>query len=113
MSLTLIQAVRDIAGKYPYVKYNFGETVYPHYTKGDCGPGSGCLLGQAMQACGMGDIAEQSDELGEQPIVMLVDKLGVTSQNDIMWLSKVQYFQDTGRMWRDSVKLADRVLSIT
>jgi hypothetical protein len=110
MTMTLIQSVRDIAGKYPDAIYIVEEIGYPQYTKGDCGPGSGCLLGQAMQACGMEDIAAQSDESGEQSIPQLFNELGVTSKNDQLWLINVQCYQDLMRTWREAVRLADSLV---
>ena len=110
--MSLIQSVRDIAAKYPDTKYNLKGIGYCQYTKGDCGPGSGCLIGQAMQMCGMEDIAIESDELGEQSIDMLVDKLGVTSKNDRLWLCRVQYYQDQMKPWSLAVKLADSYLGV-
>jgi len=103
----MISEVRRIAKEYPNAVYSMDNLVFCCYTKGKCGPGFGCLLGQAMQSAGLRHIANQADEQGEKAISELFNVLNIHNANDRMWLSDVQGQQDRGATWEEAVKFAD------
>lgn len=71
--MSLVQSVRKLAAKYPDTVYPSGDVPYSRYTEGDCGAGAGCIIGQALQDCGMKDIAEYADNQGEMNVCSLLN----------------------------------------
>jgi hypothetical protein len=108
-TMSLIQSVRWLASGFPDALYQASR--YCEYTKGKCGPGFGCIIGQGMQNCGMRDVAKAADSAGETAINYLFLETKVANKNDLAWLTKVQRAQDAGRRWADAVRLADAFFS--
>jgi len=100
----IIKAVRDLAEKYPETIYPRHSVPYCKYTEGDCGPGSGCLIGQALQACGMKEKAEWADAQGKTSVMLLGLEV---SSDELAWLKDVQLYQDRGRTWKKAIDRAD------
>jgi hypothetical protein len=103
--ISLIQSIRKLAADFPDAVYSVEG--YCQYTEGKCGPGQGCLVGQGMQNCGMGEMAEDADILGEIGVSSFFSKANVKNKNDRNWLIKIQGNQDNGKPWADAVRLAD------
>lgn len=110
--MSVIQEIRELAAKYPDTIYPKEDVPYCRYTEGDCGSGSGCLIGQGLQRSGMKTIAEDADLTGETGVLSLFTDMNVFNKNDRMWLSNVQIFQDSGKTWATSVRLTDRMFTV-
>lgn len=109
--MTLIQAIRKLASDYPDTRYPVQGHEYCEYTRGECGPGAGCIVGQALQMSGLTSIAEDADESGECGVGSLFEKMGIKNFNDQKWLSRVQSNQDFSFSWSGAVADADRVFA--
>jgi hypothetical protein len=108
--MSLVQSVRKLAAKYPDTIYPSEGLPYCKYTEGTCGAGKGCIIGQGLQDCGMGHIAESADYGGEMSVAALIPAIGITNRNDHMWLIRVQQQQDANKTWATAVRFADRSL---
>lgn len=108
--MSLIQAIRKLAAEYPDAKYPKGDVDYCQYTVGECGPGHGCIIGQALQSSGMEDKAYKFDRRGESPISCYYEDVNISNTNDKEWLTYVQSFQDRGMTWSKSVKAVDELI---
>lgn len=105
--MSLIESVKFLADKYADTSYPIHEVPYCSYTEGECGPGEGCLLGQAMQHCGMKELAYSADHRGEMAIYDLYEETNTLSRNDQIWLNTVQASQDRGATWGEALENAN------
>jgi hypothetical protein len=111
----LIAAVRKLANDHPDAIY---DSTMCQYSAGECAGGEGCIIGQALQSLGLGELtllADQSFNNVSTPryIPMFVDladylpfELTVYEEE---WLSEVQRNQDEKMKWRAAVEQADEV----
>lgn len=104
--------VLRLAAEYP-------DTVYPkvmeerslrqcYYTKGECGPGVGCIFGQALtnldSSLAVRLAAMDADDMFNTGIGNVVWKLGISATNEEeTWCDSVQAAQDNSRRWADAV----------
>lgn len=107
----LILEVRKLADEYP-------EAVYPlagcYYSTGECGPGTGCLIGQAAKTSSpelyalMLERDGRKSQIGIQSLLWkykdLIEDFTVAKYD---WLGRVQVKQDYGTPWAKCVAGAD------
>ena len=106
--MNLVQTVRKLAADYPDAVYQ-GTDRGCFYTIGECGPGNGCIVGQALQK--LGYELEGFDEQKGVGIGILIARLEIPcSCQDKDWLIFVQDYQDMGKPWKEAVKLADETV---
>jgi hypothetical protein len=106
--MSLIKSIRKLAADFPDAVYT--SDTYCEYTKGECGPGKGCIVGQGLQNCGMKWVASYGDSRGEMAVSSLFHRIKVTNQNDRAWLISVQSLQDSTKSWAEAVRLSDASL---
>ena len=106
----LVTAVRELAEGYPDTVYNVASLDGCRYTIGKCGPGVGCIVGQAIAECYPDKVEAmaQQDKDGPLGVDSLLFDLGINrSENDARWLCCVQSKQDNGYPWAEAIKIAD------
>jgi len=108
---SLILAVRKLAEEYP-------DAIYPlagcYYSTGECGPGLGCIIGQAAKiSCPelyalMLEKDERKSQIGIQSLLWknknLIEDFAVNTYD---WLGRVQVRQDCRTPWAKCVADAD------
>lgn len=101
----LILAVRKLAEEYP-------DAVYPnrkcYYSTGECGPGEGCIVGQAAKiACPeLYEIMRQRDQQAMTDISAILAPYNLP-RIKLYWLSLVQSRQDHRQPWNKCITDAD------
>lgn len=106
--MTIIDHVKALAEEYPDAIYELppGGCLY---TVGKCGPGTGCIVGQAIARMfpDRTDLMAVKDEVA-QGSRNFCNKIGVSFTDDEhRWLCNVQGKQDRQFTWADAVKHAD------
>ncbi len=98
----LVAEVRKIAAKRPLVAYEHDDCYYDAEQATD---GSvGCIFGQGLTAIGW-KITASGDG---RTISGLLENHGYDVKDDrVLWCQKVQWEQDGGECWGDSVRLSD------
>lgn len=110
----IIDEVRKLASEHPATVYpGIGDKNSCFYDKPDCGPGTGCIFGQAMQRLGVSldDLAGLQNEAqdGSKYIRVVMDRHSIEYTSvEGSWCMQVQQNQDVGRAWAMCVKLADK-----
>ena len=112
----LCNAVRKLAEDFPDTVYSvvMGEKSCM-YTIGTCGPGKGCIVGQAFVAAypHLKHVAEYTDGTGIAGPETLLKNAGMEVHSaDLEWLTVVQNKQDNGVEWSLAVKFADERLGL-
>ncbi len=110
----LVAKVRKIAAAHPDVVYPVGEDGVCLYNYPPCGPGSGCLIGQALGALSPGVLSEVTVMLATVTISGIIrdpfmrPHFSVGDERHVSWLRAVQARQDMKEPWGEAVRLADR-----
>ena len=113
----LCNAVRKLAKDFPDTVYSVikGEESCM-YTIGKCGPGAGCIVGQAFVAAypHLKHVAKETDDVGITGPRGLLGNAGLRlNEYDFRWLEAVQNKQDNGCEWGLAVKYADEHLGLS
>lgn len=110
----LIAEVKRLAAESPNAQYTppylptYDECMY---ASGECGTGSGCLIGQALQRLGVSvkrlmEFDEMQPVPGVASVVAFLVNDGVLAPPDtgeVTWLTTVQSAQDGGNFWGQCV----------
>lgn len=112
--MLLIDTIRKLAEENSDAVYNISGTDLDScaYTKGPCGPGVGCIVGQAVAQCYPDKIPQMVAQDDERPVgaATLLYDLGIEySEKEIRWINTVQAKQDIGYRWTAAVNMADTV----
>lgn len=112
-SQELIEQVRALAAAYP-------DTVYPEgqcwYSRGNAGPGCGCLIGQALSDFDPELPRKLDCEFPPPKITSGKATLVIQSRfpeyrpmlSDQWWLELVQEAHDAGKPWGEAVRMVDK-----
>ena len=108
----LIDAVRALADRHPDAVYEKGDASGCSYTQGVATNGHmGCLIGQALVACGVTRSELRSVQTqGISDVVeecLFTERFGEADVSEEDWLRTVQDHQDDGWTWSDAVAYAD------
>jgi len=95
----LIRAVRALASRHPSDIYVREAGCL--YDRGKCGPGEGCIIGQAMQSLGKEYLYRGLEDM-PAPELALGISLGAEG-----WVLEVQRRQDSCCTWGFAVEKAD------
>ncbi len=116
LSSDLIETVRNIAWEKPNYVYRINPNGCK-YTRDTVGVGCGCIIGEAIIRLDWTryDILAWYDRVVSKDIpagiLIIYDKLGIVGpKRDILWLSKVQDYQDRLFAWSQAVREADKYL---
>lgn len=101
----VIDRVRKLAREHP-------DAVYKHdtclYTKGECGPGVGCIIGQALPE--YQEELWRLDNITDFHVSSMIRELNIeVTEEQSIWLETVQHYQDKGVTWEKAVKEAEGV----
>lgn len=78
-----------------------------YYHKGKCTDGSrGCIMGQALKACGVSDYALKGLGVETINVVCTTEEVGY-SEREVDWLSCLQGAQDTYKTWGSALAQAN------
>lgn len=115
----IIQAIRDVASEKPDFVYarpeGSSKCMYMHEGK------PSCLIGQALFKLGVIDASIESvpsaDHGNSAGAGSLLNYLGEQGKIDVSfsqrrWISEVQWNQDKGATWSDSVQAADEAYAV-
>lgn len=110
--MLLIETIRKLAEENPEAVYSVSDIDFDNcqYTRGVCGPGSGCIVGQAIAQLYPDKIPKMVAQDNRGPIgaAALFDDLDIEyKRKEIRWINTVQARQDVGHPWLDAIKLAD------
>ena len=113
----LCNAVRKLAKNFSDTVYNLAMSEEScMYTVGKCGPGVGCIVGQAFIEAypHLEHVAKDTDNVGVAGPDRLASNAGLqVCPNDIKWLTIVQNKQDNGCEWGSAVEFADETLGLS
>lgn len=104
----LWSAIEKIVEEHPDVVYPVDEDGGCYYSKGVCGDGDGCLIGQALQACGLDVTPLDSDTPSDICNIIREFELNYT-EAQVGLLDELQYYQDIGTPWEDALAKAVEV----
>lgn len=100
---TVIDRVRKLAIEHPDAVYKHAKCLY---TKGACGPGTGCIIGQALPE--YKEELERLDNITDYYVVEMMKELNIgATREQFLWLETVQHHQDKGDTWEEAVKIAE------
>jgi hypothetical protein len=107
----VIEEIRKLAAEYPDVVYESDDPGNCFYTQGKCGPGSGCIIGQAIQRA-MPDKTPSLEYIDFNGVVGFYSMSSSVGLNmaavDQGWASNVQILQDKKFTWAEAVEEADK-----
>jgi hypothetical protein len=106
----LISIVRRIAKENPEAVY-YSSDGDCFYTRGECGNGTGCIIGQALIDM-KSELKGELEEVDSHFVPMareLLTRLDLgLSGAEINWLCAVQLYQDYRNSWAESTEQANR-----
>lgn len=109
-----LQAIKEevirLATEYPDSVYRAPSDteIRCQYLRGKCGPGEGCIIGQAIMKLDSSkqEVLKEADSgFNGEPIDEIMEELGIEefNQSELDWLCNVQANQDRATPWGECI----------